>query len=195
VLPARIIVVVAWLIVLVSVVGIERAEGSACANSFSLPGTESAKALSLLQSALPKQSGDSDQIVWHVKSGSVTDPAVRGRIEALLAKVAGCPSVVGVRSPYSPAGAAQVSRDGKTAYATVLFDQLAQSLGSVTTRVCSRAAPLRRRQWSAPWASAAPSRFVLAPRPQVTIAWKPSSTAALRSHAHTRKAMPVARAP
>ena len=124
----RVIVVVGWLVVLVSVVGIERAVGSAYANNFSLPGTESTRALSLLQSALPKQSGDPDQIVWHVKAGSVNDPAVRSRIEALLAKIAAARSVVGVRSAYGPTGAAQISRDGTTAYATVLFDKLANLL-------------------------------------------------------------------
>jgi RND superfamily putative drug exporter len=124
----RIIVVVGWLAVLVSVVGIERAVGSAYANNFSLPGTESSKALTLLQTALPAQSGDSDQIVWHVQSGSVNDSAVRSRVQALLARVAAARSVVGVRSPYGPTGALQISRDGRIAYATVLFDKLANQL-------------------------------------------------------------------
>ena len=124
----RVIVVVAWLAVLFSVVGIERAVGSAYSTTFSLPGTESSRALSLLRSALPNQAGDSDTIVWHVRSGSVAAPAVRARIEALLRKAAAAPSVASVRSPYGPAGAAQISRDGKTAFATVNFAQQAQSL-------------------------------------------------------------------
>ena len=65
--------------------------------------------------------------MWHVANGSVNDPAVKARIEALLAKVAAAPSVAGVRSPYCPTGAAQISKDGKTAYATVDFKQLAQA--------------------------------------------------------------------
>ena len=48
---------------------------------------------------------------------------MQARIEALLAKVAAAPSVAAVRSPYEPAGAAQISQDGKTAYATVDFKQ------------------------------------------------------------------------
>jgi len=124
----RVIVVVAWLVVLFSVVGIERAVGSAFSNSFSLPGTESSQALTLLSTALPKQAGDSDTIVWHVGSGSVRDPAVQAHIESLLTQVAAAPSVAAVRGPYSPAGAAQVSKDGKTAYATVLFTKLAQAV-------------------------------------------------------------------
>ena len=124
----RIIVVIAWLVVLFSVVGIERVVGSAYSNTFSLPGTESSRAQELLTSALPKQAGDSDTIVWQVSHGKVTDPAVQAQIGTLLKKVAASPSVAAVRSPYVPTGAAQISRDGRTAYATVDFTKLAQSL-------------------------------------------------------------------
>ena len=71
----RVIVVIAWLVVLFSVAGIERAVGSSYANTFSLPGTESSRAQDLLTTALPKQAGDADTVVWHVDKGSVTDPA------------------------------------------------------------------------------------------------------------------------
>jgi RND superfamily putative drug exporter len=53
---------------------------------------------------------------------------VQSRISAMLAKVAVAPSVASVRSPYDATGAAQVSQDGKTAFATVTFTQLAQNL-------------------------------------------------------------------
>jgi RND superfamily putative drug exporter len=124
----RIIVLVAWLVVLATVIGVEHRVGSAYTNTFNLPGTESTKALNLLSAALPKQSGDSDSIVWHVANGSVNGPAVRTRITALLQLVAKAPSVASVTSPYSPRGAAQISRDGKTAYATVVFTKLANAL-------------------------------------------------------------------
>ena len=45
-----------------AVVGVERAVGSAYSNTFTLPGSESTRALDLLSSALPKQAGDSDTI-------------------------------------------------------------------------------------------------------------------------------------
>ena len=124
----RLIVVVAWLLVLFSVVIVEQAVGSAYSNSFSLPGTESSRALELLSSALPQQSGDSDTIVWHTPDGSVNDPAVKTRIQVLLEQVAVAPSVASVRSPYDPTGAAQISADSKTAFATVVFAGLAPSL-------------------------------------------------------------------
>ena len=124
----RVVVVLIWIAALVVVIAAERSVGSAYTDSFTLPGTESSRALTLLSAALPKQAGDSDTIVWHVANGSVTDPAVKTRIEALLAKVAAAPSVAGVRSPYVPSGAAQISKDGKTAYATVDFKQLAPAI-------------------------------------------------------------------
>ena len=71
--------------------GVERAVGSAYSNTFTLPGTESTRALDLLSSALPKQAGDSDTIVWHVQSGTVNDPAVETRLQTLLQKVAAAP--------------------------------------------------------------------------------------------------------
>ena len=124
----RVIVVIAWLALLFTVVGIERTVGSAYSNTFTLPGTESSRAQQLLAAALPKQAGDADTIVWHVHSGSVRDATVQAHIATLLHKVAAVPTVAAVRSPYAPAGAAQISADGKTAYATVDFSKLAQSL-------------------------------------------------------------------
>ena len=46
----------------------------------------------------------------------------------MLDKVAAAPSVASVISPYSARGAAQVSRDGTIAYATVVFDAQAANL-------------------------------------------------------------------
>ena len=59
----------------------------------------------------------------HVKSGSVNDPAVKERATAMLDKVAKSASVAEVTSPYDKAGAAQVSKDGRTAYASVAFSK------------------------------------------------------------------------
>jgi putative drug exporter of the RND superfamily len=97
--------------------------GNAYSNSFTLPGTESTKALNLLTAAFPTQAGDSDTIVWRVSSGSVKDPQVQQPIAQMLGKVAGVPEVGKVASPYDAQGARQISADGRTAYATVTFDK------------------------------------------------------------------------
>src|SRR3954454_4364218 len=117
-----------WIAGLLVVGGLSQAAGDQYNDSFSLPGTESTRALELLQKSFAAQSGDSDQIVFHVKNGSVNDPAVKQSVETMLAKVGKGPNVVGVVSPYSQAGASQVSKDGQTAYATVNMDKLPQDI-------------------------------------------------------------------
>lgn len=117
----RVIVVAAWVVVLVSIVAVERAVGSSFSNSFSLPGTESSRAHELLGSAFPVQAGESGTIVWRTADGSITDPEVTAQMQSLLAQVAGAPSVALVISPYDAIGESQVSPDGRTGYATVMF--------------------------------------------------------------------------
>jgi RND superfamily putative drug exporter len=117
-----------WVVVLIALGGTQVAIGTSYSEAFSLPGTESTKALELLQKQLPSDSGDSDQIVVHVDSGTVKDAAVQQKISAMFTTVSHLPSVASVTSPYDPAGASQVSADGKTAYATVGFTKQANEL-------------------------------------------------------------------
>jgi putative drug exporter of the RND superfamily len=124
----RFIVLALWLAALAALGVTSQAFGTAYSNSFSLPGTESTRALNLLRSAFPTQSGDQDIIVWHVANGAVTDASAKQPITNMLAKVASSPEVGGVTSPYDPAGAAQISKDGRTAYATITFDKQANLL-------------------------------------------------------------------
>ena len=124
----RIAVVGLWAALLLGLAGGSAAAGTSYSEEFSLPGTESTKALELLQKQLPGASGDSDQIVVHVGSGSVQDPAVRDRVARMLAAVERLPSVSGVTSMYSERGAGQISADRRTAYATVQFGKQADEL-------------------------------------------------------------------
>src|SRR5436309_27643 len=116
-------VVIGWIVALIAAFGASSAIGTNYGNSFSLSGTDSQRAVDLLKRDFPAQSGDSDQIVLHARSGSVTSPAVKARVAPVLAQIARLPHVSGVVSPYSPAGAQSVSRDGQIAFATVTFDE------------------------------------------------------------------------
>ncbi|HEV3069165.1 MAG TPA: hypothetical protein VGY50_15025, partial [Streptosporangiaceae bacterium] len=120
-------VLVGWLALLVILGAGGRAAGSAYSDTLTLPGTGSTAALHLEEQAFPGHAGDQDTIVWRA-GGGVRAPAVRARIGAMLARVADAPGVASVISPYSARGAAQVSRDGQIAYATVVFDAQANSL-------------------------------------------------------------------
>ncbi len=123
----RVIVLLLWLTALIGMSVISQSVGTAYSNSFSLPNTESTKALDLLQAAAPSVAGDREQIVFHTTNGDkVTDPQVQSPVTAMLDKVKQVPGVSTVTSPYSPYGSAQISKDATTAFATVTFDKLAQ---------------------------------------------------------------------
>ena len=127
-------VLLAWVVALVAVIAIESGAGAAYKDNFSLTGTQSFDAVTLLQRSAPKASGDRDQIVIAVKNGKVTDPAVRAQVEPVLAKVATLPHVSAVTSPYGPTGAKQISPSGQIAFANVQFDILANKLSNAQAK-------------------------------------------------------------
>jgi RND superfamily putative drug exporter len=124
----RWVVVAAWLFALLASIGVSRIVGSHYTNDFALPGTDTQRAYDLLKADFPAQDGDVDTIVLHSRTGSVTDPGVRAAEARMLARVAALPHVLSVRSPYTAAGADQISRDGTIAYADVMFDRSAIDL-------------------------------------------------------------------
>ncbi len=125
-------VAVAWLAVAILTTVLAGAAGRDYASVFSLPGTQSQKALNLLKREFPTQSGDVDTIVFHVSRGTIDAPGVRAVIAPMLARVSRLPHVVGVISPYGPRGAVEVARNRMTAFATVNFDRPANQLPNAT---------------------------------------------------------------
>jgi putative drug exporter of the RND superfamily len=108
---------------------VNKSAGTSYSDAFQLSGTDSAKAQSLLQdSGLHAQSGETDTIVLRATTGTVTDPAVAAKVTAELATIAKQPAVGAVASPYGPAGATQISKDGRTAFASVTFTQRGSAL-------------------------------------------------------------------
>jgi RND superfamily putative drug exporter len=140
----RLIVVFSWIAVLVGLAVATGAFGTAYNDKFTLPGTESTRALDLLTESLPAQAGESATIVWTVSSGSVTDSAVEDRVNAMLGKVAKSPHVASVTSAYDADGGAQVSQDGTIAYATVNFDALYPTLTLADVRTVLNTAEAAR---------------------------------------------------
>ncbi len=127
-----------WLIALVAFLAIGRSAGSSYTKSFSLPGTGSNQAQSVLQADFPAQAGDSDQIVMQARRGTLRTPAVEAAVTGMLAKVSRLPDVRSVASPYRSAG--QVSANGTIGFATVTFDAVAQDVPkSSVTRLVSTA--------------------------------------------------------
>jgi RND superfamily putative drug exporter len=125
----RWIVVGAWVAAFLILFGVVKAAGTDYSNDFTLPASESTRALELLQAAAPQQSGDSEQIVIATSDGTkVTDPQVQQSVETMLAKVETLPHVVSVQSPYASDAPGQINPDETVAFATVTLDQQAQDL-------------------------------------------------------------------
>ncbi|MCW2778262.1 MAG: hypothetical protein JWN17_1987, partial [Frankiales bacterium] len=113
-----------WLGVLLLVGGALSVVGAGYQDSFSLPDTESTRALELLQRVSPAASGDQLTAVVHVERGTVLDADPRDRFTRALTAAKGLDVVAAVGSPYEPAAARQVSQDRRTAFATITLDGL-----------------------------------------------------------------------
>jgi RND superfamily putative drug exporter len=118
----RWIVLTGWIVALVGLSAIHAGAGSDYKDEFKLSGTDSFDALHLLQKSAPKASGDQEQIVVAVKDGKITDAAPKAKVEQMLATVSKLPHVASIASPYDSGATAQVSKDGKIAFATLTLD-------------------------------------------------------------------------
>lgn len=113
-------VLAVWLIALIGFLAVGRAVGASYSNTFSLPGTDSTRALHVLEADFPAQAGDSEQIVVQAKQATLHSAPVQAAVTSMLARVAQLPHVRSVTSPYAPSG--QVSTDGTIGLATVTLD-------------------------------------------------------------------------
>ncbi|MFF1442946.1 MMPL family transporter [Streptomyces sp. NPDC058295] len=126
----RLVVLLLWVGALFGLGFSASTAGTDYANVFSLPDTDSKKAYDLMEKAFPASAGDTDTVVWKVDQGSVRDQDVRSRIQPALEKIAGMKGVGGVTGPYAAdaADAAQISGDGRIAYAQITFTEQANAV-------------------------------------------------------------------
>ncbi len=111
-----------WVVAIALLVALSSTLGGEFVNEFTIPDTESQRAVDLLEERFPAQAGDSATLVVQAEAG-IADPATRPRVEALLAQVAELPEVAGVVSPFT--NPAAISADGTVAYATVQYETTA----------------------------------------------------------------------
>ncbi|MEU5577356.1 MMPL family transporter [Streptomyces huasconensis] len=126
----RLLAVLLWLLALGGATTAAAVAGSAYSNDYEVPGTESGRATQLLDRGFHGLGGDSDTVVWHTAGpgGSVRAADVERTMTGALDKIADLHAVASVTSPYDSQGASQVSRDGRTAYATVTFREQADDI-------------------------------------------------------------------
>ncbi|KUO21701.1 MMPL family transporter [Streptomyces dysideae] len=124
----RLVVLLLWVGALFGLGAAGSSAGTSYADVFSLPNTDSKSAYDLMQKAFPERAGDTDTVVWKVDEGSVRDESVRSRIEPALNEIGAMKGVGEVASPYGDRGAAQISEDGRIAYAQVTFAEQANAV-------------------------------------------------------------------
>lgn len=118
----RLVVILLWTAAFLGIAVAGSVVGSGYSDTYDLPGTESGHAVELLDEAFPQASGESDTIVWKADGDSVRAEDVRQRMDGALASVRELPGVASVVSPYTDQGAEQISPDGRTAYAQLVFE-------------------------------------------------------------------------
>jgi putative drug exporter of the RND superfamily len=122
-----------WLVLLVGIgIGAATLSGPT-SDKFSIPGTESQKAIDLLQERLPQANGASGRIVFAAKPG---EKLSESGVKAALAKVGKAPDVIAVSDPFA---AKLVSADGRIALAQVTWNKNTQELPD-TARVAAQQA-------------------------------------------------------
>jgi RND superfamily putative drug exporter len=122
------VVIVLWLVILGGLLGARHAFGGEYVNNYTVPGSDSAAGLDLLNRTFPQQGGYGGQIVFHARSGTVS--AQQAAVNQATANVSKLPDVTKAASPFSQAGAGAVSKDGTIAYASVTWSVNPSSLDS-----------------------------------------------------------------
>ncbi|MDQ0716364.1 RND superfamily putative drug exporter [Streptomyces luteogriseus] len=124
----RLLSVLLWLLAFAGVAAGAAVAGTTYSNDYQVPGTESGRATELLHEGFPQLGGDSDTVVWHTTSGSVRAADVEQTMTRTLDRIENLPGVASVTSPYDGPGTGRVSEDGRTAYASVTFDDQAEDI-------------------------------------------------------------------
>ncbi|MEU1576989.1 MMPL family transporter [Streptomyces collinus] len=130
----RLLSVLLWLLAFAGVAAGAAVAGTTYSNDYQVPGTESGRATELLHEGFPRLGGDSDTVVWHSASGSVRAADVEQTMTRTLDRIGNLPGVASVTSPYDGPGTGRISEDGRTAYASITFDDRAEDIAEGEAR-------------------------------------------------------------
>ena len=111
-----------WLLLLALLGGAAAAFSGPTTEKFAMPGTESQRALDLLEREFPQASGATGTIVIAAPEGRRLDPAA---VAPVVREAADVPGVVAATDPFK---ARSVSRDGRYALVQVQFDRGADEI-------------------------------------------------------------------
>jgi putative drug exporter of the RND superfamily len=130
----------AWAVTAAIVIGLAGTVGGAFADDFAAPGSQSERAMRLLEERFPEAAGGSALAVFAAPEGDRLERH-RPAVDAALARVADLDQVAGVADPFA---AATVSPDGRIGFAEITFDRPATELGPAPLAAIADAlAPVR----------------------------------------------------
>ncbi|HWG63803.1 MAG TPA: MMPL family transporter [Streptosporangiaceae bacterium] len=123
----RRLVLAVWLTAAIAAIALAQGSGGKTNDTFTIPGTESQNAASVLTAKLPAFSGGQSTIVFAATGGSakVTDPADKAAIETAMTKLRSIPQVSAVTSPFQ---SRLISSSGKIALGQVQWSAPATSV-------------------------------------------------------------------
>ncbi|MGV9822077.1 MMPL family transporter [Nocardia xishanensis] len=131
-------VLVIWIVLLVGAVVFALGAGGKTNDNFTVPGTESQDAVSLLHQRMPAFSGAQMQVVFATPGlAKVTDQQVAGQIEQVMTGLRGLPQVAAIVDPFQ---AKAVSPDQRVALGRVQFSVPAGEVSQDTLEGVNRVA-------------------------------------------------------
>ena len=117
--------IASWVIVLGAVFVLAASGGGAFIDDFSAKGSQSERAMQLLEDHFPEASQATALVVFAVDDGE-TLQSQQHAVDAVLTDVAGADHVVHVADPFA---SGTVSADGRVGYATLTLDETPAELG------------------------------------------------------------------
>ncbi|MEU4217197.1 MMPL family transporter [Actinoplanes sp. NPDC026623] len=122
----RKLVVVLWLVLLAALGGAALAFKGPTASNFTMPGTESQRAIDALKREFPEASGATGTIVVAAPQGAtLADPARMAAVQGLVKEASQLPGAIGAVDPYAVRA---LSQDGRHALIQVQFAKRADAV-------------------------------------------------------------------
>jgi putative drug exporter of the RND superfamily len=118
--------IIAWVVILGGLLAARAAFGGEYVNNYTVSGSDSAAGLDVLNSTFPQQGGYGGQIVFHARTGQVSDQ--QSAVNQSVGNVSKLANVIKAVSPFASANSGTVSKDGTVAYATVAWNVNPSSL-------------------------------------------------------------------
>ena len=110
-------VIVAWLVISLSIVGVARSVGQETNDDLSLPGTDSQAASDLLGEKFPAQANGSVPIAFRAPTGAkLSDTRYKKPIESVTKAYARDPAITQSVGPFSDQGGSQINKKHTIGY-------------------------------------------------------------------------------